>query len=336
MWVDDHSFDIREHVQTQALRTPGDEATLLRSCAELNEQPLDRTRPLWEIWLLTGLDDGTAAMLIRFHHVLADGVAALALLGNLFDAAPEAPDPEPPAWTPRAAPTPRALLLDNLLGWVAATRAGLIQIARPRSLLRRLGVFVGQVQQIRREGRAPRVSFNQPVGKHHGLSLVRADLDRAKTVAHAHHATVNDVVLTAAAGGARALLAGRGELTPDLMLKVSVAASVRAPARESATGNLVGIMVVPLPVGEPDAIRRLEQIAQSTAERKRLPPYQPAGRFMQRWMVCGSPATGQPARQQRSRPFRTHVLRRRENPRGLPGRSCAGEPRPPKPRSVDG
>lgn len=86
------------------------------------------------------------------------------------------------------------------------------------------------------------------------------------------------------AGGARALLARRGELTGDLTLKVSVAASVRAP-HDKTTGNLVGIMIVALPVGEPDPLRRLQQIARSTAERKRIPPYQPAGRLMQRWMV---------------------------------------------------
>ena len=115
--------------------------------------------------------------------------------------------------------------------------------------------------------------------------LVHADLDRAKTAAHAHHATVNDVVLCAMAGGARAMLAARGELRRDLVLKVSVAASVRALTNEKQTGNLAGIIVVPVPVGEPDPFRRLEQIARATAGRKRLPPYQPAGRLMQRWMV---------------------------------------------------
>lgn len=115
--------------------------------------------------------------------------------------------------------------------------------------------------------------------------LVRADLDRGKQVAHAHQATVNDVVLCAMAGGARALLAGRGELRRELVLKVSVAASVRASASTSQTGNLVGVLLVPLPVGEEDPTRRLEQIARATAERKRLPPYQPAAPALQRWMI---------------------------------------------------
>jgi hypothetical protein len=93
------------------------------------------------------------------------------------------------------------------------------------------------------------------------------------------------VVLCAIAGGARALLAGRGELQRPLVLKVSVAASVRAPTSASQAGNLVGILLVPVPVGEEDPIRRLEQITRATAERKRLPPYQPAARFLQRAMI---------------------------------------------------
>jgi WS/DGAT/MGAT family acyltransferase len=142
-----------------------------------------------------------------------------------------------------------------------------------------------QALQLAREGRAPRTSFNRPVGRQHRVLLVRAGLEQARQVAHAHHATVNDVVLCAIAGGARALLAGRGELQRPLVLKVSVAASVRAPASAAQAGNLVGILVVPLPVGEEDPIRRLEQIARATAERKLLPPYQPAARFLQRWMI---------------------------------------------------
>jgi hypothetical protein len=141
--------------------------------------------------------------------------------------------------------------------------------------------------QFAREGRAPRTSFNRPVGARHRLVLVRGDLERAKQVAHAHNATVNDVVLCALAGGARALLAARGELRPELVLKVSVAASVRDAASAAQAANLVGVLLVPLPVGEEDPIRRLGQIAGATAERKRLPPYQPSAGLLQRWMVRG-------------------------------------------------
>jgi len=258
---------------------------LLATCVELNGRPFDQAHPLWEIWFLTEPHGGHVSMLIRFHHVLADGLAALVLVGALFDSGPKASGPEAPTWTARPVPPPSELLLDQLRRRIAGARAGLDRIEHPRQTLVRGRTWLRQAVRLAREGRAPRTSFNRPVGKRHHLMLVRADLERAKRVAHAHHATVNDVVLCAVAGGARTLLASRGELRRDLVLKVSVAASVRARTSASQLGNLVGVLLVPLPLGDEDPIRRLEQIARSTAERKRLPPYQPAGRFLQRWMV---------------------------------------------------
>jgi diacylglycerol O-acyltransferase / wax synthase len=290
VWVDDASFDISRHVRTRAVPAGGGEEALLATCVELNDRPFDQAHPLWEIWLLTGAPAGHVSMLIRFHHVLADGIAALLLLGTLFDPAPldsaaEAPESKGPPWTARPIPTRSELLGDTLRRSMTGIRRGVHQIEHPRRALAPARTLFRQALQLAREGRAPRTSFNRPVGRQHRVRLVRADLEQAKQVAHAHHATVNDVVLCTIAGGARALLAGRGELQRPLVLKVSVAASVRAPAGPSQAGNLVGILLVPVPVGEEDPIRRLEQIARATTERKRLPPYQPAARFLQRWMI---------------------------------------------------
>jgi diacylglycerol O-acyltransferase len=290
VWVDDASFDISQHVRTRPVPAGGGEEALLATCVELNDRPFDQAHPLWEIWLLTGALDGRVPMLIRFHHVLADGIAALLLLGTLFDAAPfdsapEAPESHGPPWTARPIPTRAELLGDAVRKSITGIRRGVHKTGHPRRTLAPARTLFRQALQLAREGRAPRTSFNRPVGRQHRVHLVRADLEQAKRVAHAHHATVNDVVLCTIAGGARALLAGRGELQGPLVLKVSVAASVRAPASASQAGNLVGILLVPVPVGEEDPIRRLEQIARATAERKRLPPYQPAARFLQRWMI---------------------------------------------------
>jgi diacylglycerol O-acyltransferase / wax synthase len=285
VWVDDASFDISRHVRTRPVAAGGGEEALLATCVELNDRPFDQAHPLWEIWLLTGAPAGQIPMLIRFHHVLADGIAALLLLGTLFDAAPEAPKSPAPPWTPRPIPARSELLGDAVRRSVTGIRRGVRKIEHPRRALAPARTLFRQALQLAREGRAPRTSFNRPVGRQHRVLLVRAGLDQAKQVAHAHHATVNDVVLCAIAGGARALLAGRGELHRRLVLKVSVAASVRAPGSASPAGNLVGILLVPVPVGEEDPIRRLEQIARATAERKRLPPYQPAARLLQRAMI---------------------------------------------------
>jgi diacylglycerol O-acyltransferase / wax synthase len=284
VWVDDARFDISRHVRTRPIPAGGEEA-LLAACVELNYRPFDQAHPLWEIWLLPGAAAGHVAMLIRFHHVLADGIAALLLLGTLFDSAPEAPESEGPPWTARPTPARSQLLGEALRRSITGIRRGTRKIEHPRRALAPARTLFRQALQIAREGRAPRTSFNRPVGRQHRVLLVRADLEHARQVAHAHHATVNDVVLCTIAGGARALLADRGELQRSLVLKVSVAASVRAPASASQPGNLVGILLVPVPVGEEDPIRRLEQIARATAERKRLPPYQPAARFLQRWMI---------------------------------------------------
>ena len=285
VWVDDASFDISRHVRTRPVPAGGGEEALLATCVALNDRPFDQAHPLWEIWLLPGASAGHVSMLIRFHHVLADGMAALLLLGTLFDSAPEALQSKGPPWTARPIPGRLELLGDALRRSITGIRRGVHQIAHPWPALGSAGTLFRQALQLGREGRAPRTSLNRPVGRQHRVLLVRADLEQAKQVAHAHHATVNDVVLCTIAGGARALLAGRGELHRPLVLKVSVAASVRAPASASQAGNLVGILLVPVPVGEEDPIRRLEQIARATAERKRLPPYQPAARFLQRWMI---------------------------------------------------
>jgi diacylglycerol O-acyltransferase / wax synthase len=290
VWVDDARFDISRHVRTRPVPADGGEEALLATCVELNDRPFDQAHPLWEIWLLTGAPAGRVPMLIRFHHVLADGIAALALLGTLFDSspfdsAPDAPEQEGPPWTARPIPARSELLGDALRRSVAGIRQGMHKTGHPGRALAPARTWFRQGLQLAREGRAPRTSLNRPVGRQHRILLVRADLDLARQVAHAHHATVNDVVLCTIAGGARALLAGRGELHRPLVLKVSVAASVRVPASASQAGNMVGILLVPVPVGEEDPIRRLEQIARATAERKRLPPYQPAARLLQRWMI---------------------------------------------------
>ena len=244
---------------------------MLAACAELNEVPLDRSRPLWEIWLLTGMAGNRIGMLIRLHHVVADGMAALAMLAPLFEPAdsgnpvPSVEDEwrEPPIFGDR---------------FLSALRAG-------RQLVALLPARIRQLARLLQQARSPRLSFNQPVGPHHRLTFVRADLAAAKAVAHAHGGKVNDVVLAAVGGGTRRLLESRGELRPDLSINVSLAASVRRKQDPRSSGNRVAIRVVRVPVDEPDPIRRLEQIVAETTAQRRLPPYQPSGLLLQRWMV---------------------------------------------------
>jgi diacylglycerol O-acyltransferase / wax synthase len=285
VWADDAHFDIAQHVRARPVPAPGDEAALLALCAHLNEPPLDRSHPLWELWLLPGLADGTIGMLIRLHHAIADGIAAIALMGALLDSTPAARAPAAPPWEPASAPSTWQMFTGNLRLHADALAAAAASFRHLGPVIDRLGSRVRQLRLLAGEGRAPRLSLNRPAGMRRRLLLARADLAQAKAAAHTHGATVNDVVLAAVADGAHRLLAGRGELKPGLAIKASVAAAARDPADLAAGGNRAAIMLVPLPVSEPDPARRLAQIARATSERKRHPPYQPGGRLAQRWMV---------------------------------------------------
>lgn len=271
VWVDARSFDIRRHVRSDPVSEPGDEAALLAKVAELNEPPLDRSRPLWELRFLTGLANGRLGLLIRLHHVVADGVAALALIGPLFDPAPDTPPPIPPEWAPGPVPPNDQLLTDSLHRRAAPFADAASWLRRPDRWWEQSTSTVGPMLQMLKDGPAPRSILNGPIGAHRRLALVRADLERTRAAAHAHGAKVNDVVLAAVAGGARDLLAHHQGRPPRAAIRAMVPVSQRAPSDGGEGGNRVAIIVVPLPVGESDPVRRLETIARITAERKRRP-----------------------------------------------------------------
>jgi diacylglycerol O-acyltransferase / wax synthase len=172
----------------------------------------------------------------------------------------------PHSWT---APLPSAgeLLANNLRRrrrGLERTLSGLTHVSRSRG---RRGTR-GALAEFFAE-RAPRTSLNHPIGAGHRLAVVRTGLEAARQVGHAHHATINDVVLAAIAGGLRALLSGRGEDVQTLTPRATVPISLHREQPGQATGNQVAAMVVPLPLGEPDPVRRLELIAADTAARKR-------------------------------------------------------------------
>ena len=270
-WVDDPVFDIRAHVREQRVPPPGDEEALMGICEGLDGPALDPSRPPWELWFLTGLADGRVGMLIRLHHVVADGIASVALLGALFEDSPDAAVPSAPQWFPVPIPSSRDILIDNLRSRGRSLDNAISWLAHPMPGLRRLGAIPVSLREVFGEGAAPRSSLNVPVGMRRRLLLARADLDRAKDAAHAHGASVNDVLLAAVAGGTRELLLGRGELTPGLRLRTSVPVSVRTSRDRPDAGNLVALMIVPLPVADSDPVRLLEAIARETASRKRHP-----------------------------------------------------------------
>jgi diacylglycerol O-acyltransferase len=271
LWVDAPSFDLADHVRVRALGAPADEAQLLAACQELARRRLDPARPLWELWLLPGLPDRQVGALLRLHHTIADGAAALAAFAALLDLTADAPTPVAPPWAPRPIPTARALLRDNLRRRRQELGRGWSGVTHPARTLRRAQAAWPAWREVLADKPAPRTSLNHPVGARRRLAIVRGRLDRAKQLAHLHQATVNDVVLAAVAGGLRQLLASRGEDVRGLMQRAMVTISVHHEQPGQAQGNKAGWMMVPLPLGEPDPVRRLDLIAAETAARKHKP-----------------------------------------------------------------
>jgi WS/DGAT/MGAT family acyltransferase len=204
-------------------------------------------------------------MFVRMHHAMADGMAGVAIMGTFLDAVPDEPACAPRSWTPAPLPTRRELFADNLRRRGQAFAV----LTRPATVARRMRAAWPALRGVLAAGPEPTTSLNRMVGPDRDLALIRTDLDVVRQIAQTHRATVNDVLLTIAAGGLRALLHGRGEAVEDLTVRVYVPLTLRQPSRRAqARGNLIAQMVVPLPVGVSDPGRRLRQIAAETARRK--------------------------------------------------------------------
>lgn len=273
LWVDDPAFDLNQHVCVVPLPAPGTEAQLLQTIEQLRRSRMDRSRPLWQMCFLPGLPGRRVGLFVRMHHIIADGVAGVATVGVFLDATPDVPAPAaPPPWVPAPPPTARDLVADNLRRVVhRVARAGLT-LARPTTTLRRLVPAWSAMRDLRHAAPAPDTTLNRVVGADRRLALVRGSLAEIRQIAHAHHATVNDVLLAATAGGLRALLRSRGEPVDDLIVRIDVPVTLRpAAVRAQARGNLIGLIIVPLPVGLADTHRRLARIAAETASRKARP-----------------------------------------------------------------
>src|SRR5215472_16889007 len=268
LWVDAPCFDLADHIRVYPVAAPGSEAQLLQACQELARRRLDPARPLWELWLLPGLPDRRIGAFLRLHHAVADGAAALAAFGALLDPTPGAPAPAEPPWTPAPIPTPSELLRDNLRRRRREVGRGCSGLTHPGQTLRQARQALPAWQEVLTEHPAPYTSLNHSVGAGRRLAIIRGRLDLTKQIAHAHQATVNDVVLAAVAGGLRQLLASRGEDVAGLVQRAMVTISLHDEQPGQAQGNKPGWMMVPLPVGEPDPTHRLELIAVETAARK--------------------------------------------------------------------
>lgn len=269
LWVEAPAVDLGDHVRVAPLPAPGDEAALLRTIEQLRRRRLDRSRPLWEMWLLPGLDQQRIGLFVRMHHAVADGIAGVATIGAFLDATPDAVLAAPRPWRPVPMPTASELWGDNLRRHADGLGRALSTLTRPMTTAKRLRAAWPAMRDSFAELPTPATSLHRVVGPDRNLALIRSDLELVKHVAHAHDAKVNDVLLAVTAGGLRGLLRSRGERVDDLVLPVFVPVTLRqAHLRAEARGNLVGQMLVPLPIGMADPAARLRRIAAETVKQK--------------------------------------------------------------------
>lgn len=279
-WIDDPHLNLRYHIRRTSLPRPGSEEQLRALAGRVFSQPLDRDKPLWEMWLVEGVApdaDGAPrfAMLSKTHHALVDGISGVDIMSVLFDNSPDPPElGEPPRWMPRPEPSRAQLLAEALLERATvpaeAARSVRAVFRGPRQVARRAGEsFVG-VGAMAWAGLRPTPGspYNVDIGPHRRYAWVRASLDDVKAIKDALGGTVNDVVLATVAGGLRRHMQRRGAKQVE-SLRAMVPVSVRSADERGSLGNRVAAMMAPLPVSEEDPQRRLATIAASMQGIKR-------------------------------------------------------------------
>ncbi len=276
-WIDDADFDIEYHIREIALPSPGSDAQLNEQVARLHARPLDRSRPLWEIYLITGLAQDRAAVYTKIHHSAIDGASGAELLTVLLDLAPggrELPPAEPFLPTRRpGAPILAALALARIAWRPVQTVQVANQFVRLLPTMGpAVGAFLGGMLGLGRgdgaviptvPGRAPATPFNKPITPHRRVAFRSVPLDQVKTVKNAFGVSVNDVVMAMCTGALRRWLADR-DVLPAAPLVAMIPVSVRDPASQGALGNKVSAMLATLPTHVPDPGQRLEIVHAAT------------------------------------------------------------------------
>jgi diacylglycerol O-acyltransferase / wax synthase len=264
LWVDDPHFQVLYHVRQTAVPRPGGDEQLRNLAGRLLAQHLDRTKPLWELWMIEGLEGDRWAIVSKTHHAMVDGVASTDLLTVLFDRSPDAPPPQEMPWAPQREPTDAELLSDafadaifspllRLQGLPAAARLPQLE---PRDLPELWRGFANQWT-------APKPtpsSLNGPIGPHRRWSWVRSSLAEVKQIRVALGGTVNDVVLAVITRGFRDLLMKRGEALEGKVVRTLVPVSVRGAEEQGTMTNRVSGLFPDLPIGITDPIDRLEEV----------------------------------------------------------------------------
>lgn len=271
LWVDDQHFDLDFHLRRAAIPTPGGMPQLERAVGRVLSRPLDPSKPLWELYVFEGLQDGRTAVLLKLHHALADGISGMLVASALFDLAPDAPLGAPPKepWHPEPVADTGGLMRDaveDLLLHPMQAFGNIIDApsrawGEVTETLSGLGHLVGM-------GTPPTGPFDVAIGPARRFATASAPFERLRHAKNTLGGTVNDIVLTAVAAGVHDLLTARGESVKDRTLRVMVPVSVRSRAESGDVGNRVAPAFVDVPVGRLSPRSRLRRIRTSTQELK--------------------------------------------------------------------
>ena len=273
-WTADPRFDLAWHVRRAALPGPGGMSELRELAGRIFSEPLDFTRPLWQLYLIEGLEGGRHAYVNKTHHALVDGVAAVDVAAVILDASPEGMEIEltdEPIDEGEATPEVRLVraVSDRIREPLRVARSAVREtIATPRSSAGRVVRTAESFARLAASGpAAPRTSLNQEIGRDRRVGLLSADLARLKAMRGDGGATVNDVILSVSTGALRRCFERRGEPVPERLVAL-VPMSVRKPDEAGELGNRIATLMVSLPIGEPDPAERLALIHAETTRLK--------------------------------------------------------------------
>jgi diacylglycerol O-acyltransferase len=264
VWVDDPYFALDYHVRRTALPAPGGDEQLRLLVGRVMSQALDRTKPLWELWVVEGLAEGRWVLLSKVHHAMVDGVSGTDLLAVLLDRHPDSSPAAPDDWSPHAPPSTADLITSAVAELAFSPAEG---VRRARSIVGQSRETLGRLREAARGSlalgaaalRTATTSLNGPIGPHRRWDRARADLHDVKAIRASLGGTVNDVVLAAITSGFRELLLSRGE-PADGVVRTMVPVSVRAPDERGTYNNRVSAIFADLPVGLTDPADRLRAI----------------------------------------------------------------------------
>ena len=276
LWVDDTDFNLEYHVRHTALPRPGSDEQLRNLVARIFSQQLDRSKPLWELWIVEGLADGSWALITKTHHALIDGISGIDLATVLFDVTPVPREVEHPdrRWQPHREPAAVDLLAGVARSMVRTglkvAESAVASVTQPTQTLaaaREAAEGVGEVLWATLNP-APPTPLNVPIGPHRRFAGVRGRLEDFKLVKQTFGGTVNDVVLAAVAGGLRTWLHARGVRTEGLELRALVPVSLRQEHEHGQLGNKIAAMRGPLPVYVADPVERLRTVSAAMSDLK--------------------------------------------------------------------